>query len=374
MTFRPSVILAPQTVTAEIGLEPVINFLNNAAGIAFHDMNYGVDEWVGQTALSLPPEVLHRSRVIFGGLPGLIPIICRVRFDSIPEYLDWLASLDPVQLRDESIEHFRTEAANMAKEAGLRLEIPPADQLLADVNASLNLMEELYKAKKIQDTHVEFPELVIEGHMLLNDPSVLQHQLVDLLRYLWDHVLAADWEHHLPILQESVDAFRQVDLRGMTGFEAIRAVTGRDMRGIMVDELDNIDHLIFVPGAHLGPYLAHYVDGRKMWIVFPARVPEGVKPRSPEITRSELFVRVSALADDTRLRILELLTKHDELCAQDIITMLDLSQSAASRHLRQLSATGYLTERRLDGNKCYRLNPERIEGTLSALSNFLLKR
>lgn len=373
MTFRPTVMLAPQTVTTEIGLEPVISFLNNAAGIAFHDMNYGVDEWVGQTALSLPPDMLHRSRVIFGGLPGLIPAICRERLDSVPAYLDWLSGLDPVWLRDESIRMFRAEALEKVKEAGIDLGIPSAEHLLADANLTLNIFVELYKVNKTSED-LEFPELVVEGYELLNDPPALLSELVEVMRYLWEYVLAADWERHLPILRESVDAFRRVDLRGMTGFEAIRAVTGRDMRGIMVDELDKIDHLIFTPGAHLGPYLARYIDGRKMWIVFPVRMPEGVGPRSPEITRSELFVRMSALADDTRLRILELLTRHDELCAQDIITMLDLSQSAASRHLRQLSATGYLTERRLDGSKCYRLNPERIENTLSALSNFLLKR
>jgi ArsR family transcriptional regulator len=74
---------------------------------------------------------------------------------------------------------------------------------------------------------------------------------------------------------------------------------------------------------------------------------------------------MNALADDTRLRILEILTKHDELCAQDIIEELGLSQSSVSRHLSQLSATGFLVERRRDVNKCYSLNVDR-EGWLSA--------
>jgi ArsR family transcriptional regulator, arsenate/arsenite/antimonite-responsive transcriptional repressor len=92
---------------------------------------------------------------------------------------------------------------------------------------------------------------------------------------------------------------------------------------------------------------------------------------SPALSRSELLVRLSALADDTRLQILELLTQHDELCAQDVIEMLDLSQSAASRHLRQLTATGYLLERRREVAKCYSLNPQRVDDTLRALKRFL---
>jgi len=54
------------------------------------------------------------------------------------------------------------------------------------------------------------------------------------------------------------------------------------------------------------------------------------------------------------------------------MTQLDLSQSAASRHLKQLSATGYLSERRREGAKCYSLDPERIEDVLAAVSSYLL--
>jgi DNA-binding MarR family transcriptional regulator len=68
---------------------------------------------------------------------------------------------------------------------------------------------------------------------------------------------------------------------------------------------------------------------------------------------------------------LKLVAEAGELRSQDIINRLELSQSAASRHLQQLSATGYLTERRCEGAKCYRLNSERIENTLRAVSAFL---
>jgi DNA-binding MarR family transcriptional regulator len=50
---------------------------------------------------------------------------------------------------------------------------------------------------------------------------------------------------------------------------------------------------------------------------------------------------------------------------------LDLSQSTASRHLRQLSVTGYLTERRNEGAKVYRLNQDRINDTVDAIKGFV---
>jgi DNA-binding transcriptional ArsR family regulator len=62
------------------------------------------------------------------------------------------------------------------------------------------------------------------------------------------------------------------------------------------------------------------------------------------------------------------------LYAQEVIELLDLSQSAASRHLRQLTATGYLLEGRGEGGKRYSLNRARVEDTLQAVRQFLLGR
>jgi len=57
-------------------------------------------------------------------------------------------------------------------------------------------------------------------------------------------------------------------------------------------------------------------------------------------------VRVfKALGDETRLRILNLL-RQGELCVCDIMSVLGIPQSKASRHLAQLRATGLVTDRR----------------------------
>ncbi len=57
---------------------------------------------------------------------------------------------------------------------------------------------------------------------------------------------------------------------------------------------------------------------------------------------AELF---RALADETRLRILSLLA-HGELCVCDIMTVLDIGQSKASRHLASLRNIGLVNDRR----------------------------
>lgn len=52
-----------------------------------------------------------------------------------------------------------------------------------------------------------------------------------------------------------------------------------------------------------------------------------------------------ALADETRLRILNLLA-HGELCVCEIEQVLEIGQSKASRHLAYLRNVGFVTDRR----------------------------
>ena len=55
---------------------------------------------------------------------------------------------------------------------------------------------------------------------------------------------------------------------------------------------------------------------------------------------------LKATADETRLRILYLLSTHGELCVCDIHEALGISQSRASRHLRTLREAGLVEDRR----------------------------
>jgi ArsR family transcriptional regulator len=53
-----------------------------------------------------------------------------------------------------------------------------------------------------------------------------------------------------------------------------------------------------------------------------------------------------SLADETRLKILWLLAGTEELCVCDVIDLLGITQSKASRHLRYLYHLGWVTDRR----------------------------
>ena len=60
-------------------------------------------------------------------------------------------------------------------------------------------------------------------------------------------------------------------------------------------------------------------------------------------TEAQLF---KALADETRLKTLWLLMGQEELCVCDIMGVLGITQSKASRHLRYLFNAGLVSDRR----------------------------
>jgi ArsR family transcriptional regulator len=84
-----------------------------------------------------------------------------------------------------------------------------------------------------------------------------------------------------------------------------------------------------------------------------------------------------SLADETRLKILWLLLAKEELCVCDIMGVLGITQSKASRHLRYLYHLGWVTDRREGVWMNYRLSvapgsPE--DRQLHLLADFLSVR
>jgi DNA-binding transcriptional ArsR family regulator len=130
--------------------------------------------------------------------------------------------------------------------------------------------------------------------------------------------------------------------------------------------------VIFVPNPHIGPYLRNVHAGDALWLIYGARLPSGASIDAPDLSRAEILVRLSALADEGRLRILRLIAERGEMRSPEVMQVLEMSQPTASRHLTQLTANGYLIERRCDGAKCYDLNLDRIEETIQAIKSYLI--
>lgn len=88
---------------------------------------------------------------------------------------------------------------------------------------------------------------------------------------------------------------------------------------------------------------------------------------SPAVIEQDLDV-LSALANETRYRIIRLLDEHDEVCVCDFDASLAASQSAISHALSKLQRVG-LVDRRKEGRWRYYRNTSVAKAVLAALDD-----
>jgi len=78
--------------------------------------------------------------------------------------------------------------------------------------------------------------------------------------------------------------------------------------------------------------------------------------------------QLKALADPTRLAIVQKLTQHHELCACNLLEDFDMSQPTLSFHMKKLTGCGIVLARK-DGIWIkYRLNAEALTDLVATLS------
>jgi ArsR family transcriptional regulator, arsenate/arsenite/antimonite-responsive transcriptional repressor len=82
---------------------------------------------------------------------------------------------------------------------------------------------------------------------------------------------------------------------------------------------------------------------------------------------SELAARFKALADPTRVAIVNRLAAADECCVCDLTAAFELSQPTISHHLKVLGAAGLVESSRRGTWAYYRLVPEAVQGLRQTL-------
>jgi DNA-binding transcriptional ArsR family regulator len=360
----PSPDLAPllPEEPVRLALEPAHNALYSMLMLSRAADYSGLSEWVMATAERLGPEALHRNRVVLEGLHyAAMP---EASYPSFWAYLDALSAANPVTLRDRLL---RVLWAHSRKEPAADAPPPPANpaDLMASAEAYLSFCTHYFSGS--YDLEIE-----AEAYEYLADPPRMHALILGHLRSIWTEHLAPEWERRRGQLLETIEAVRKLDLAGRPPREAVELVIGQELPSKKWEEaFTSSRQIILAPSPHLGPYVMKFWDAGVLRIFFGARLPAGAERGASELSRADLLVRLGALNDDVRLRVLAMLAREEELCAPELMVRLDLHQSAVSRHLRQLVAAGYVSERWREGSKCYRLNRERIDDTLRALQRFL---
>lgn len=330
-----------------------------------HSPASGVADWVVNTQQALTRQERETNDLVLIGLHyAVVPV---ENWKSFPTYLDYLEAMQPEALVKKMLNVYEQTSHN----PGVKEPLIPLQQALASPEAYIDYLRQHFSPENVVE------EIEREAYKYVMDPPAMQRLVVEHLRHMWERYLVEEWERVEPTLQSIVQAYSKVDWKGKSFMEAGRLITGHELdANKWRPYFTQARRVTFVPHPHVGPYLPKCftgnVENREVVVFFGARLPDWIDRDTPDLTRAEIAIRLSALADDTRLRILRHIAEHGEQRSQEIMEALDLSQSATSRHLTQLSTGGFISERRCEGAKCYALNPERITDTLQAIASFLL--
>ena len=313
-----------KSITTAAAVEPIRNVLVGMSQITAAGIDRKPESWLAKTAGSLSDEQRQHNHLIFENYgSALLP---RREYTDFLAYVDGLAAVAPQEL------HRR--AADLGSP-----EQPTRKELLRH----------------------------------FDDPSTMQRLIVDHLRMLWHHSFASLWKRKLNTLNYMAAELDARPWPTTSAGNALRAFMRRELPDAISAQLNHIRHIVFVPSPFVDLYGSRMGTGSTLWL-FMAADPWTLPMRNEPVRRSETLRPLQALADETRLQILELLAAYDELTAQEIIARLDVTQSTVSRHLKQLQRVDLVSETRGTGaNKQYRFHSEGIDHHHQTLKTLLSK-
>jgi hypothetical protein len=354
MATSPFGFTPRQRASYTITIDPLRNALLSLAMLSADPQDVSVEDWVPEAAAALTPEQRRRNRLVFAGFgAALIPAR---DYPDLRAYLSAVESMPAAALRDQLLQGLAHDADRSAIDVQL---------LLSDVEAYSALLQQHSPGQPLDAA------LVRDAHRLLNDPPALHDLIVAHLYDMCENVLGAEWERQLAKLSGFRTFLEQRPLPSGTAADTIRAFINRDLPDAISAQLAGVRQVIFVLSPYIRLHAARFGSDTTIWVFVLGHF-NALPLRAAPIKRGELLRPLSALADDTRLHILELLAHREQLPTQEIIAQLDQSQPNVSRHLKQLVAAGLVAELRGDGaNKRYQLNLKQIESAFWALRQLL---
>ena len=345
-------------------IEPALNAFGSLFLVAHAEDEPGIHEWVTKTRMHMSTEERLRHKLVTIGFHySVLPQAPQVSFET---YLEDLEATPPSELRERLLKAYSETC--LTEEAKKTIGQPVNWE---DILSSSKNYVEFLRSRFGEEATDEAVETRAYDYVI--DPVALKQLVTGHLRWFWKNYLQTEWNRVRPMLEETARAFNKIDFSSMSRTEMIEYVTGKEITETKWGgQLLEAKELILIPNPHYGPYIRATKIGENFYIYFGAHLPEGSDIRVPELDRAEIVSRISALADDTRLQILQLIAENGEMRSQEIMEVINLSQPSVSRYLSQLTAAGFLQERRTNGAKAYILNQDRIEKTLKAVSAFLL--
>jgi DNA-binding transcriptional ArsR family regulator len=214
--------------------------------------------------------------------------------------------------------------------------------------------------------------------LLFDDPAAFVERFASLLEAYWEAAFEAEWQRIEPKVAESVErSGRQIADDGLYAFllslaPQLRVDPGGRSFGLDIPHNHRVpigprNPLLLVPSVYVWPHVRVNCD--PPW-------PLTVVYRAPYLadrrraTPPQLAQLLKALADPTRLRILELVGEQPR-STQELAPLVGLTEAGASKQLRQLATAGLLSTKREGHYVVYSLDPEKLS-TLSAELGYLV--
>lgn len=357
-----------------VRIEPVRNVLNTMMLIADCNAYPGVHSFVTQTQEALPRDVRRNNEIIMVGLHyAAMP---EKDFSNFEAYLEDLEKTQGALFHQRVFRSYDMISAYkiniIGGDGAASVTQKDIDRLLSSKQIYLEYLEQCFGNENIDH------DLEGAAYDYLVEPERLKTFLIKHLRYMWDNFLKEEFARQYPVLEHVVAGFNCMNFSSVPPIDIVNRITGHDIEAEWsnkkweLDWIKSSKKVVFTPSLHMGPYIGRRMKKDTMFIFYTPRTVDEAEAFSQELNRADIAGRLNTLSDDIRLRILKMLTQAPELSSKQIMEDLNLTQSSASRHLKQLSITGFIKERRQNSAKIYTLNPSFIQQTLEAVSAYLL--
>lgn len=319
-------------------------------------------EWIAATRAKCPPE-LDETLVAFFGDEGHAlntTQICGLLYRSpapldIPTTLDWLAQLPVHEVLLPLLD--RTGI-------GDDWQVVATSILQSQTGAVAARPDEV--AGRIEAFARRYPAAERENvARLLSEPEFERMRLIGALRD-WHRIVFAS---EVPRISSALT--REVERQVQRFADAPPAeIFTHIIRGIEYDPPAAIERIVLAPSLMIMPLIISCAVGDTLTYCYPITEAAHSAAELAIMQRRELVRLFEALADDTRLRILQLLAGR-QFYLTELSEQLGLTKATTRHHMIRLRAAGLVTLHARDHLSYYSLRREALDEPTKVLQRFL---
>jgi DNA-binding transcriptional ArsR family regulator len=123
-------------------------------------------------------------------------------------------------------------------------------------------------------------------------------------------------------------------------------------------------NFIFIPSYFI-PKKAVRFFGKDQILIY--------SPDFKQFTQNDIIKILKIISDETRFKIIELLSENKSMMGKDLAGILKLSTPTISHHMELLKEAGFINEERVKNSKFYSINFDSVNKFINYLSSKLMK-